>query len=421
MKQGRFFITLVITALAAALAIYLGVYTFRALNTPFSTTVVYSYTVNDSVTADGLLAREEQVLPGQAGIADLVRAEGERVGVGQSVALVYRDSQAQADQAELDALDAEISLLEDAVSQSGDVQSAARLDEDILQAVVALRARTAIGDYSLLESQVHTVKSGVLKRGYTYADGLTAADLSARLSQLKAQRADLERQSRSATTRVRAPKSGTFSSLVDGYEAILTPESVLQLTPDSLSALMENSPARDPSALGKLILGLRWYFAASLPTQAAGRLKEGETALLRFSGDFTQDVDMLVEKIGSPDGDRVLVVFSSERYLSRTTLLRHQTAELIFQDYTGLRIPKEALRLVAEEPPEDSSQTAPVNRLVVYALAGGRVESKGVEIITEGSDYYVVRPTDSGRKVLRAGDEIITRGTGLFEGQLLQY
>lgn len=421
MKQGKFFVTLVIAVLAAALTIYLGVYTFQALNAPFSTTVVYSYTVNDSASADGLLAREEQVLPGQAGIVDLVRAEGERVGVGQSVALVYRDSQAQADQAELDALDAEISLLEDAASQSGDVQSAARLDEDILQAVVALRARTAIGDYSLLESQVHTVKSGVLKRGYTYADGLTAADLTARLNQLKTQRADLERQSRSATTRVRAPKSGTFSSLVDGYESILTPESVLQLTPDSLAALMDNPPARDASALGKLILGLRWYFAASLPPEAAGRLKEGETALLRFSGDFTQDVDMLVEKIGSQNGDRVLVVFSSERYLSRTTLLRHQTAELIFQDFTGLRIPKEALRLVTEEPPEDSSQTAPVSRLVVYALAGGRLESKGVEIVTEGSDYYVVRPTDTGRKVLRPGDKIITRGTGLFEGQLLQY
>ena len=56
------------------------------------------------------------------------------------------------------------------------MESAARLDEDILQSVVQLRASTALGDYSELEEQVLEVKSSVLKRGYTYGDGLTAAD-----------------------------------------------------------------------------------------------------------------------------------------------------------------------------------------------------------------------------------------------------
>ncbi len=423
MKQGKLFTTLVMAALAAALAVYFGVYAFQALNAPYSTTVVYAYTVNDSAEADGLLAREEQVLPGQTGIVDLVRAEGERVGTGQNVALIYRDSQAQEDQAELDTLDREISMLEEAAAQTSDVQSAARLDEDILQAVVGLRASSALRDYSKLESQVLTIKSSVLKREYTYGDGLTAGDLKERIAQLKSRRAGLEQQSRSATTRVRAPQSGAFSSLVDGYEAVLTPASVFQLTPSALDGLMEAPPARDSAALGKLILGSRWYFVSALPRETADRLKEGETALLRFSGDFTQDVDMLVERIGTEEHGRVPVVFSAERHLSRTTLLRRQTAELIFEDFTGLRIPKEALRLVEEQPKADESASAPaqpVKKLGVYALVNGRVEFKGAEIAAEGGDYYVVRPTENGRKTLRAGDEIITRGTGLFEGQLLQ-
>ena len=368
MKQGKSVITLVMVLIAGALAIYFGYYVFDTLNDPFTTTLAYSYTVNDSVEADGLLVREEKALSGQAGILDVTRTEGEKVGVGQTVALIYRDSQAQADQAELDRLSMEIELLQYAAAQSGDVESAARLDEDILQSVVSLRASTALGDYADLEDQVREVKSGVLKRGYTYGDGLTSADLTAQLQSLKSQRSALYKQSSGATTRITADRSGVFSSLVDGYESLLTPETVFQLTPSSLAAMMDSQSA-DEGAVGKLITSDRWYFAASLPNEAAERLREGGTALLRFTGDFSQDVDMRVEQVGPTEGEVTLVVFSSDRYLARTTLLRHQTAELIFESFSGLRVPKEAVRMIkSTQKDEETGEEREVSKLGVYVL-----------------------------------------------------
>jgi len=147
-------IVLVMIAMAAALAVYFGVYAFQIFNTPYSTTYAYAYTVSDSAAADGLLVRQEQVLTSKEGIRDVIRGEGEKVGVGQTVALVYRDSQAQADQAELEELETNIQLLEHAVTQAADVDSAARLDEDILQAMVSLRASAALGDFGDLQEQV---------------------------------------------------------------------------------------------------------------------------------------------------------------------------------------------------------------------------------------------------------------------------
>ena len=216
MKQGKSFTTFVIIALAVVLAVYLGFYALRAFQDPYGTTLVYLYTVNDSVEADGVIVRREQVLPAQSGIVEITRAEGERVGVGQEVALVYQNSQAQSNQEQLDALELEIDLLEYAISQSGGVDSAARLDEDILQALVDLRAACALGDYADLEEQVLDIKSDVLKRGYTYGDGLTSADLSAQLQDLRNQRSALQQQSAFTTGRVTAHQSGTFSKLVDG-------------------------------------------------------------------------------------------------------------------------------------------------------------------------------------------------------------
>ena len=116
------------------------------------------------------------------------------------------------------------------------------------------------------------------------------------------------------------------------------------------------------------------------------------------------------------------MVFSSNRYLTLTTQLRHQTAELIFDSWSGLRIPKEALRLVEPTPGEDgSAASSQTTRVGVYALVAGRTEFREVRIITEGSDFYVVEPVGTGRKILRAGDEVIVRATGLQDGLLLGF
>ncbi|MCI8303225.1 MAG: hypothetical protein HFF52_01205 [Lawsonibacter sp.] len=427
MKQGKPLITFVILILAATVALYFGYYVYNFFYEPYHTAQVYSYTAHDSVAAEGLVVRQARLLSSPSGILEVTRTEGEKVGIGQQIALVYRDSQAQANQTVIEELTMEVELLEEAVAQTGDLESAARLDEDILQAVVSLRASYALGDYTQLRSQVMEVKSSVLKRGYTYGDGLTVTDLSAQLRELKSQLAVLSRQSAQATTRVTAPEPGVFSNLVDGYESRLTPETLRQLTPASLQELIDSPAGEDSGSMGKLITSDTWYFAANLPEQSAGRLTVGRPATLRFSGELNRDVEMTVDRIGPTQDGKTLVVFSSNRYLTLTTLLRHQTVELIFDSYSGLRIPKEALRLEKYQPSDSSgtsssgtSSSAESSRVGVYALINGRAEFREVSIVHEGSDYYVVSPVAAGRKLLRAGDTIITYGTGLQDGLLLE-
>lgn len=421
MKQGKPVITVAIAAIAVALVIYFGFYVAKVFSEPYTTALAYTYTSNDSAEAVGILVRQETVLPAQTGIVDVTRSEGEKVGVGQSVAQVYRDSQAQNNQADLEALADQIQLLEYS-SDGGGVDSAAKLDENILQAVTALHAASGVGDYNQLEDQARTLKSTVLKRGYVYGNGLGAEELSQKLNDLKSQYAALKQQTSSSTSSVRAPQSGVFSTLVDGYETAVTPQTVFQLTPASLSALLAGQGKETGGGMGKLITSTRWYFAAALPVSVAERLKEGSTATLRFSGDFDQDIDMRVDQVGQAEGDKSVAVFSTDRYLSQTTLLRQQTAELIFNSWSGLRIPKQALRMEKSTyTDKETGQEVQNNRLGVYALLGGRAEFKTVEVVTEGDDYYVVRSTTDESDALRAGDEVIVRATELYDGQLLEY
>ncbi len=421
MKQGKPVITVAIAAIAVALVIYFGFYVAKVFSEPYTTALAYTYTSNDSAEAVGILVRQETVLPAQTGIVDVTRSEGEKVGVGQSVAQVYRDSQAQNNQADLEALADQIQLLEYS-SDGGGVDSAAKLDENILQAVTALHAASGVGDYNQLEDQARTLKSTVLKRGYVYGNGLGAEELSQKLNDLKSQYAALKQQTSSSTSTIRAPQSGVFSTLVDGYETAVTPQTVFQLTPSSLSALLAGQGKEAGGGMGKLITSTRWYFAAALPVSVAERLKEGSTATLRFSGDFDQDIDMRVDQVSEAEGDKSVVVFSTDRFLSQTTLLRQQTAELIFNSWSGLRIPKQALRMEKSTyTDKETGQEVQNNRLGVYALLGGRAEFKTVEVVTEGDDYYVVRSTTDESDALRAGDEVIVRATELYDGQLLEY
>lgn len=423
MKQGNSIITLVMVLLAVMLTGYLGYHVWDTFDTPYTTTVAYSYTLNDSLEANGLIIRQEQTLPAQSGIVDLARGEGERVAKGQQIALVYQTSQAQQSQAEQETLAREMEALEFALVQGGDAVSVARLDEDILQALVALRKAAALQDFSSLEDQVLTVKSSVLTRDVTFGQDQTGADLKARLQTLSGQLSALRSQSAGATARVTAPVSGVFSVLVDGYEG-LSPQQLLDENQDfaALQALLSGggqSPA--DNAMGKLITANRWYFAAAFPLEQAQRLIVGHAVTARFSGDFSQDVEMEVERVVSGE-NQAIVVLATDDYLSDTTLLRRQTVELIFDSAQGIRIPKACLRMETEEVElEDSSKTEVRNLFGVYAIVNGRAVFKEAEILSEGEDFYVVRAATEGKNALRAGDEIVLRGKGLYSGKLMEY
>lgn len=422
MKQGRPLITFVIALFAGALVLYFLVNLWKTFQDPFTTTYTYSYTLNDSIQTDGLIIRQEQVLSGSDGIVDVTRGEGEKVGINQTVALIYRDDQARQAQEQQDALRLEITQLQYAMGQGESVSSAAKLNDDILNAMVSLRAASAQQDFSDLEDQVLEVKGKVLRREYTYSDDLNTDTLAARLQDLQTQYQTLRNQSYSAITQITAPTSGTFSTLVDGYEGLINPESARSLTPQALEDLLSQNPAGDSAAVGKLISSDKWYFAAVVTQEEGERLEQSKSLTLRFAGDFTQDVSMTVEKVNQDGQGQAVVLLSSDRYLEQTTLLRRETAELIFNSRTGLRVPKSALRMVTStSTDEETGETTETNTLGVYVVTAGRAEFKPVTILTEGDDFYVVQSVRTDKKALRAGDEVIVQATGLYDGQLLLY
>lgn len=193
------------------------------------------------------------------------------------------------------------------------------------------------------------------------------------------------------------------------------------MTAGQLSAISGGTAFAQETSVGKLITGDRWYFAAVVDPSTASRLQPGDTITVAFSRDFTGEVNMRVERVGSKEAEGCVLVLSSSRYLKDVTLLRFQTVELIFKQYTGIRVPKQALHMETQTTINaETKEEIQKQVLVVYAVVGHQAEKKPVEIVREGSDYYLVTPTDNTtKKRLRAGDEIIVTATDLYDGKVV--
>lgn len=417
MKNSSLGTKLLMAAVCLVVLAYFSLQGWNYFSDPLSTTFAYRYQVEDGVTVTGWVARQEQVLPDStAGLLRLTRSEGERVSKGGRVAVVYADQASLDRQNRIDALQSQIDQLEYARSAASSSEAVMKLDNQIIASLLDFRQDVAADRLDNADSHMAELRSLVLKRDYSYTGG---EDLDARLETLRAEREALEAQSASSTRAVTAPVSGIYSAVVDGYESVLTPESLTALTPSTISLIQ---PTGEQSSVGKLITGDTWYYASSLPAQAAESLAEGQTVTLRFAKGFDRDLSVEVASVGKEEDGRAVVVFTSDLFLPSLTLLRQQSADIITKTYTGIRVPSQAIRTQRVYEDKDTGDLTEEPVTGVYCVMGRFARFKPVEILYTGADGYVLAlpAAAEGSTVLRAGDEVIITAGGLYDGKVVR-
>lgn len=420
MRESIFTTRVMIAILCLGVAVYIAVSVVRDWEEPLVTTHAYSYTQNVGTEATGLFIRQEIVLPGSAGsYVDHILSEGEKAAAGQAVALLYNDSSALTTRQSIRALEAEIKQLEYALASGTQTSDVSRLDAQVLSSITALRGLTARGDLTTLEEHTLNLRTLVFKRDYAYGDTAAAGQLKLLIEDKQAQLQQLSNSLNQVSKTVYAPASGVFSGSVDGWEGTVSPDGLDKLTAGELSALLARKPAAQEGAVGKLITGSTWYFAALLPGTNTG-LQSGRTYTLSFSGDYYGQIPMLLERV-SLEGEQTLAVFSCRSHLADTTLLRVQTVDVVIRRLEGIRIPRKALRIETETVTDDDGSTREVNHYKVYTVIRSQSREQEVEVLYTDDDFYLVRPVDenaSGR--LRAGDEVILSSSGIYDGKVVR-
>ena len=402
--RGDKFMKAVVITLCCVVAAYLVFSVTNFSGDTYTTYKAVLYEVGDGITTSGFVVRSD--LPVAADTQDIVvltRKEGEKVGKGQTLAATFRDEAAKTRQSRIDQLEQELAQMEYAHSFSASDMESATLDTDILRLVNQVTVYNARRDFSFADGAAEQLKPYILRR---YISGTDSQALQNRIDGVRSQLSELYAQARAESGVINAPASGYFSGVVDGYEEELTPEFLETATVSQL-AVYEGLGKKDSDALCKLVTSPKWYFAAIVPAVNVQELLEVERIDVNFAYDFYQTVQMKVERISPAENEKCILVLSSESYVSEAVSTRTQSADLIFADKSGLRVPKIAIYV------NDEGESG------VYVLEGAEAKWKTVEVLYDNGESYIVKLDQSSTKNLWPEDEIILTTEDIFSGKVM--
>ena len=410
MKRTNVAFTAISLVLFLFVVAYFGISMFQSLQSPLRTVSAVTAQAQESFFAPGLIIRQEVVsTPPYPVVASTVR-EGERVSVGMTYLVAYDSLQDLEQGARHNQLEQEIAHLEARLAQGADSQQ----ETEIRRQLRELSHATRQGEFEQLDAKMIALSTLLL-----------TGDETALTQRLATAQAEYDRQSGmvSSVRPIAATQAGIFSARVDGHEH-LGPDTLGRLDVTSLQELLDARPQTEPaSGPGKLIVGMTWYYAALVPQAEGQRLQaklDGDrpnSVSVNFSGVGTAEIPMQVYSLGRPTDGYQVAVFSANTALVETLGLRRAEAMIIYDTFTGIRVPKEALHR-GDPDPETGHVPA-----YVFTLTAQMAELKFVEVLYTGADYYLVRPDNqrtSPEVSLREGNTIIVRAGDLYDGRIIR-
>lgn len=392
MKRTNTLINAVVVVAFIGVLLYMGVYLMRSINSGYVTAQAVFVDLQESGQAQGIIIREETVLFSGQPYVDVLAEEGKNVAKGEVIANASESEASMTEAARIHQLEMQIGKAEASKSTT------AKTDHEtaIRSALYELSAAVARKDMTRIYAPEVTISSLLFQNQDAAID-------AAQLSSMKTELAQLKAQASTNTTAIASPIAGLFTTSVDGYEG-LTAAMLTDLTPDSLRELTQRREDTE-GYLGKVAVGTRWYFAALVSQKDAERLSQSAATTLDLGKYASGNVEAVVMSISHPQNGVCAVVFKCRTALAETLSLRELTAEIVYGQISGLRVPIKAVHV------DENGST------FVYVMSSLQIEKKTVEILTDAGDYYIVA-AESDINALRAGNEIVVSGRNIKEGIL---
>ncbi len=390
--------------LFAALVIYLLASLLRAGSGDVSTVTAVSYTVENACTARGIVVRDETLLVSGEEYVDVRPADGEKVGVGQVLAVTCSDEEQLALLRRMDELELSISQLGSILSEEIKPSKAVEMDGEIVTKLTELTKQRSGGDLFGATSKIAEIKSLVIARSVLSS---TTESVQQKLDSMKNELIQVI-NGVSGSSRITSAASGTFSSQTDGFETVVTPDALGTITAAEIENLRRSEQQVPAGTFGKFVNGIKWYYAAVMDYNEVSGFRSGDTAQMRFLNGCGGDLKMTVERIDEPDKNgKCVIVLSCSSAMADTIGLRFQTAEIINDTIQGIRVPKSAMRV------DENGRSG------VYCVNGTTAVFRAADVIYDLEDYVLVAVNTDDTEHLRVGEKIIVGEKDLFEGKVV--
>lgn len=373
------------------------------------------YEVSDVSSFQGVYIRDEKVesYHGTGAVRYCVD-DGAKLGVGSVIAEIYSSPEQIELRRRIAEKEDEIAMLRKienpGTSENAQPANLASLIDEQYKAMIRLRERQ---DYSAMSNAKQDMT--VLMSTYEKVTD-SSIDFNDRIVALEDEVARLNAQLSAPEKTIPAPESAYFVSYVDGYEDVLTPQTMNGLTPEQLASVSDDGMFTGASdgnlVIGKVIKDYAWYIAGIFDNRKM-RLSEGDTATVRLES-VPQNLSVKVVSLFSTgDVTKTQGIFCCDEMTHDTVQHRTERVEIVRDTVEGIRIPRSAIRfknMTAEVEDEEGNVTTVTDDFKgVYVLVGETPEFRRIDEIYEDENYYISR-IGAGPGFVALYDDIIVKG-----------
>ncbi len=393
-------------------------------NDTVSSDVLRIGVIEDSVNIDGILVREEVLLTPSDTDGKFIPevAEGERVSAYSGVATIS-DKASLSLIKELEEVNARIIQAQNERAKKTDFfsEDMAKIDRTIgqkVQGIINLCNTNSMDGISQLTLEVDKL---IEKKAAIAGEG----ENDTQIQSLKQEKNNIQQKINTNTSQVISQYSGIVSYAIDGYEQILTPESLKELTLETIKNVNDKNlqiiSGYEEVTAGKpfmkVIRGNYTYIAAILDTKKAVVFKAGDDIDVRLNS-IGAVVNGYVADIAAKEGGKALITVRIDRFSEELSSHRKINADLIKDSHEGLKLPLKCLY----SPNDDWTKAR------VMLIRAKCATEREVEIVSKDEEYAIIKTPDriveslnkDGQKIIQKISENDTKKTvNLYDTYIL--
>lgn len=388
--------------------IYFSLQVFSMIFKDMETATVIDYILEDSASVDGILTRNEVLVSNNNdNFYESTVKSGEKVIKGDEVTTSFLSSFNSIKEVKaLNDIDDKISQYETAQTEKGTFSTeTSKIEREIDNSVFELANAGVSGDLSNYYSDESNLNINIYRKQIVTGK---KKNFDEEVHSLQNKKKDFNFSSSQYSNKICAPVTGYYIPSIDNLESTYTTSYVEKLSMEEFNNALSQNVLIDYNSAGKIIKDFHWYYTFPLKNEIIEeKLSIGKSIDVRFSfSDIIQE-DLKVTNIIDKGNGMSLVTVTGDNYLYDLNINRTMKADIIFDDYKGLRIPSKAIRIVD-------------GKKGVYCLIGAKIRFKEIDVAFSKDNYTIVNSERLNNSDLLLYDEVITKGKDLYDGKIIK-
>lgn len=358
------------------------------------TAVIYSSA--EKVTFQGIYIRNETVLDDEVnGVLSYPCDDGGKVANGSVVAYVYESENDIFVNQRIEKLKEEVELLESAQNPgTTEVTTPAFISKLIDQQYQKIAVLIAENDLQALAEERKKLQT--LMGIYQIVIN-EETDFNNAIDSINAEIKELESRQKQPIDTITADGTGYFISYIDGFENILSPETINTLTVEKIEEIIGKSMEEyDGNSVGKIVDGYEWKMVGIVNAEQTS-FYTGSEVTVKFASTPDTVTAVIEDIVESDNPEESVIILSCDELTYDLVQRRVERVEIILNDHEGIKVPRKAIRFNKD------------NDKGVYVILGQRIMFKKIDPIYE-CDEYILSKITSDDEYISMYDDIICEG-----------